>query len=265
MQTNTLEKVKRTDLFSIPPSMIIIVNENVRDSYPDEKFQLLKDSIKENGVLEPIHVRKTGDKYALTHGFNRMRAVWELVQEGFEIAFVKAIVSKVSEEEELIQHITLNSGEPLTHYEISKILIKLKNFGWKNRDIAKKLGYSEQLVSNLITFQEGASMEVKNAVSSGELKINTATELVRKSGSVTEQNEKISKARESSSSNGEKKRIVAKDLFEESMSLRERIEKVFELAEEQGVEDERIDFCKELIKLVSQKKNTPEAILTKIL
>lgn len=256
------QKVRRTDLYSIPPHLIFIDNENVRVGYPEEKFQVLKENIRQNGVLEPVHVRKVDDKYALTHGFNRMRAVWELVEEGCEIISVKAITSKMTEEEELLQHITLNSGEPLTPYEISQIFIKLKNFGWKNKDIANKVGYTEQQVSSLIKFQSEAGMELKNEVKEGNISITNAVKLVRQTNSVTEQNSKIAEVRESNSGN---RKIKAKDIFEESLSLRERLDKVFDLAEEQGVEDERIEFCRLLVKLASQSKNSAEKILSEIL
>ncbi len=121
--------VKRSDIWKIPPHLIFIETENIRDSYPEEKFTILKNGIKENGVLEAVHVRKTKDgRYALTHGFNRMRVVWELISEGHEILYVKACSSIINEEDELLQHLILNSGEPLSKYEISKILIKLKVF-----------------------------------------------------------------------------------------------------------------------------------------
>ncbi len=262
-QTTPELKVVRGNLFQVPPSMIVIENENVRDSYPEEKFQVLKDSIKENGVLDPIHVRKLRgeEKYALTHGFNRMRAVWELVEEGCEILNVKVIVSTLSAEEELIRHITLNSGEPLSKFEISKILVQLKAFGWKNKDMSKKLGYPEQEISNLIMFQNNASQEVKNAVKDGVMDINPAIMLVRESGSTVEQNVTLNTAKEKASKEN-KTKISSKDVLKK-MSLQDKFSKMVEIVQENDLlmEQDKGKMIEQLYYLLTAKDSTPESIV----
>jgi len=265
--TGTELKVVRGNSFSIPPSMIVIENENVRDSYPEEKFQVLKQSIKENGVLDPIHVRKLRgeEKYALTHGFNRMRAVWELVDEGFEIINVKAIISTLSAEEELIRHITLNSGEPLSKYEISKILVQLKAFGWKNKDISKKLGYTEQEISNLITFQTNASQEVKNAVKEGLIDINPAIMMVRESGTTQQQNVVLNIAKEKAIKEN-KTKIGSKDILSKKLTLQDKLSKVVEIIQENNglFETKSGKLIEQLFYQLNSKESTPETIIKQL-
>lgn len=250
--------VRRNNYYVINPSVIFIENENVRDSYPEEKFEILKQSIKENGVLQPIQVKKVGERYALSHGFTRMRAVWELIAEGVEITGVKAISNIVSDEEELVRHITLNSGEPLTKFEISKILVKLQGFGWKNKDMASRLGYTEQEVSNLLTFQSQGSMEVKNAVKEGIMDINPALALIREAKNTVEQNLILDKAKEVAKSENRTK-IKSNDVVSKKITFQNKFEKVLELASER--KSDKLQQLQELYALLTDKNKTPESIL----
>lgn len=257
------ERQPRTgDVFLIPPSLIYIETPNVRETYSEEKFQIMKESIKVNGVLDPIHVKKTKKGFAISHGFNRMRAVWELIEEGCEIVGVKSLMStKISEEEELFRHITLNSGEPLTKFEISKILIQLQVYGWKNKDMAHKLGYSEQEISNLITFQSQASMEVKNAVKEGVMDINPAIALVRETESTQQQNEVLAKAKEKVKSENRTK-IKSTDVLSKKLSFQDKMQKCIELGT--NVDSDKMKMLREMYALLSDKSNTPESILEKL-
>ncbi len=254
-------KVSKNDYFTIPPQMIYIENPNIRDSYPENDYLVMKESIKLNGVIEPIHVRKTPKGYALTHGFNRMRAVWELVEEGVEIIGVKAMSSKLSAEEELIRHITLNSGVPLSKYEISKVLVQLHGLGWKNKNLAEKLGYSEQEVSKLLTFQNQASMELKNAVKDGIMDINPALSLIRETENTQQQNEVLSKAKEKAKTENRTK-IKSTDILSKKLSFQEKMLKCIELNENGSPE---MVMLRNMYDLLSDKSNTPESIIEKLL
>jgi ParB family chromosome partitioning protein len=259
-------KVSKTDIYTIPPSMIYIENPNVRDAYPEQEYQNLKESIRINGVIEPIHVRKTPKGYALTHGFNRMRAVWELIEEGVQIVGVKAISSKLSTEEELVRHITLNSGVPLTKFEISKVLIQLQGFGWKNKDISAKLGYSEQEVSNLLTFQNQASMELKNAVKDGLIDINPALSLIRETENTKEQNVVLEKAKAKVKSENRTK-IKSTDVLSKKISFQDKMSKTIELFAEVPLLPEKKrdqELLTKLYELLLDKENTPEDIVKKL-
>src|ERR1700748_2783855 len=196
-QTEQLS-AKKSDIWKIPPSQIVIENANVREDYPADKRAALKASIKENGVHTPIRVSKIKgeEKYVLKHGFTRMALVWELIAEGCEILYVKAESAIINEEEELLQHIILNSGEPLTKYEISKVIVKLKGYGWSNKNMSEKTGYTEADISKLLSFQQNASTELKEAVAKGEVEMTPAMHLAKEAPEAKKQNEILAKARE---------------------------------------------------------------------
>lgn len=70
----------------IPVDQIEIPKDRVREDYPKEKFQDLKDSIRAVGLLQPVLVVGNGNgKYALEFGAHRYKAVCELHAEGITV------------------------------------------------------------------------------------------------------------------------------------------------------------------------------------
>ena len=223
-ETEASKKVNiQKNIYQPLVSHIVIENENIREDYSVEAFERLKASIKINGVIQPIQVKKKkGEEiYVLVQGFNRYRAVLELIAEGFEIERIPAMPVSYSLEEELLNHIVSNSGEPLTKYETSKVLVRLSNYGWSNKELSAKTGYSEMEISNLLIFQRQASTEVKKAVASNELAITTATQLVRETENVDEQNTKLSEAKAKKSD--DKKKITSSDILNSSKEKAKKI------------------------------------------
>jgi len=63
----------------IPVSSITVPEDRIREEYPEEKFQELKDSIRAVGQLQPILVIGNGDgRYVLEFGEHRHKAIAEL-------------------------------------------------------------------------------------------------------------------------------------------------------------------------------------------
>ena len=51
-----------------------------RKKFDDDKLKHLSDSIKVDGVLQPVVVRRKDDKYELIMGERRLQAVWQSSQ-----------------------------------------------------------------------------------------------------------------------------------------------------------------------------------------
>jgi hypothetical protein len=261
--------VKKNPIWKIPPAMIFIENPNVREYYDPEKKAILKASIKENGVLLPVRVRKVQgeDRYALTHGFTRMECVWELVEEGCEILYVKAESVIINEEEELIQHLTLNSGEPLTKYEISKLLVKLKGYGWSNKTMSQKTGYPETIISQLLSFQQNASNNVKESVAKGEIDMAPAMSMVKEHKTVEKQNEVLQKGKEQAAKTG-KKKVTGKQVLSKRLSQWDKYTQVMEIIDgDKNAYRGNMDLVniEKFFFLLNDGKSTPEEILKKYL
>jgi ParB family chromosome partitioning protein len=232
--TSSNEELKATKYASwkLPFEWIVIDRPNVRDSYDEEKYQALKESIRENGVQQAITVRKIKgeNKYSLSHGFTRYRAVKELREEGVDIPKILAFATEMNEEEELLFHITANSGAELTQAEVSKILVQLSKYGYTNKDLAKKLGYSEMKVSNLLAYQNKTAQAVKNYVAEGVISVSTATEIARQASSLSEQTEMIENVIKEKEATGKAKTVSLKEVtkkvkFDANARFGELIEK----------------------------------------
>ena len=140
METN---KTLKGDYYKIDPRNIVV--KEGFNSRVDFDLEPLKQSIKENGVLNPVTVVKFNDeegneKYRLVDGERRYRSVMELLEEGVEIARVPAIaVPKTTEADLLLQQVLRNEGKPFNEYELGIVCRKFEQFGFSRSEIAKKL------------------------------------------------------------------------------------------------------------------------------
>lgn len=145
------DEVSSSKMFRIPVHLIDVEDGfNNRLDYGSEKFDELRNSIRENGVQEPIRViphPKQKGRYLLREGHRRMKAVELLKKAGEEIRKVPAMIaSKETPEESLLRMVSSNGGKPFENIELGLTFEKLVNFGWAIKDIAKKTGYNENKV-----------------------------------------------------------------------------------------------------------------------
>ena len=131
-----------------------------RKEFNDERIYELSESIKINGLLQPIVVYKEENRYKIIAGERRFRAA-SLIN----LQKIPCIVKQVSETEflelsliENIQRENLNPIEEATAY------IKLINdFGYRQEDLAKNLSKSRSYISNttrLATLPEDIKQKV---------------------------------------------------------------------------------------------------------
>lgn len=178
--------VRRSDTYEVDPSTIIIDKGfNVRIPGPelDEHIRYLADSIKEEGVKEPLTCFIEGDKLHLTSGHCRIKAVEIAKSEGVEILTVPVrLEDRYSKEEDrVLSLITRNSGKSLSQIETGEVFKKLLKYGWILSQIAQKTSYSIQHVSNILTLS-GAPTEITDMVKDGKISSTLATDTVNKEG-----------------------------------------------------------------------------------
>jgi len=191
-----LKKIQKT--YDLPVNNIVVdFATNVRlgeDAYEGEDFEMLEASIKESGLHYPITVQqvKGSDDYRVVHGFRRTKAVLNLIANGADITHVPVNITRANDEQILLDHVTKNSGKPLTALELSTIFVKLRNYGYEIKEIATKTGHNYQKVRDLLAFDENATKRVKDAVKNGDITITAAREFSSGSfKSIDEQNEKF--------------------------------------------------------------------------
>lgn len=214
-----MENLKRKDIFKINPLDILVnFEDNPRADYgTEEDWGTLKESIRQEGVKEPVRIFQNNkeDGWSLAHGFRRVRAVLELIEEGEDIKEILAFKVTNNPETILLDHLSLNSGKPLNDVERSNIVLRLENFGYDPKEIARKTGMQLQKVYVLLRFAKEAKKELKDAVINGEMKFTTAMEVLRASIDHDQQNEILEKAREKKESEGSEI-IKGKDITEDS-------------------------------------------------
>jgi ParB family chromosome partitioning protein len=118
-----------------------------RKSVNDDRLKQLSDSIKEDGVLQPIVVRRNGERYQLIMGERRLRAA-KLAG----VPKVPAIVKDVKDVDSLRLALVENiQREDLNAVEVAHAYRALvASFGLTQSDLAKLIGRDRSSVANTL-------------------------------------------------------------------------------------------------------------------
>ncbi|MFC1704189.1 ParB/RepB/Spo0J family partition protein [Candidatus Omnitrophota bacterium] len=145
-----------------------------REEFDQERLKDLVASIKEQGFLQPILVRKVDSGYELIAGERRLRAAKTLA-----IQKVPAIVKSVSEENVLVMSIIENvQREELNPIEEAHSFQRLMNeFNFTQEKIAQSVGKDRASVSNILRLLKLPS-EIQEAVSKGSIRMGHARSLL---------------------------------------------------------------------------------------
>src|SRR5690606_5400028 len=138
MATTKEITIKRGELLHVDPRQITVENGyNVRDRLDNDE---LMESIKANGVTDPLVIRQDGDKVLLVQGHGRVDAGLRRIAAGENIISVPAITRKMNEEERTLDLFVSNSGLGLEMHEQGRIFKRLIAFGWDAKRIAASTG-----------------------------------------------------------------------------------------------------------------------------
>lgn len=170
-----MEEKKGDSLRELPVEYIQPGRYQPRSVFDEDRLQELADSIRAQGVVQPVVVRKIGDgKYELIAGERRWRAA--------QIAGlheVPAVIRDVSDEAtvamSLIENIQREDLNPLEEAAALKRLIE--EFSMTHQQAADAVGRSRASVSNLLRLLELAQ-EVKDMVDARLLEMGHARALL---------------------------------------------------------------------------------------
>ena len=144
----------------------IVPNKNQpRLDFYDDSIKGLAESIKQNGLLQPITVRKSGDKFELIAGERRYRAC--LLNGDSDI---EAIIMDSSDDESaklaLIENL---QREDLNAIEQAMAMQRImKSEDLTQVELADRLGYRQSTVANKLRLLKLPEY-IKNAISRGEI------------------------------------------------------------------------------------------------
>jgi ParB family chromosome partitioning protein len=136
-----------------------------RDSFDERRLKELASSIKRNGIIQPVVVRRKNDNYELVVGERRLRATRIAGKES-----IPAVVRELEEEDSLklalmenLQREDLNPLEEARGYRMLK-----KRFGYSDHEIGGLLGKNRSTVANTLRLLKLPD-EVKKLLESGKI------------------------------------------------------------------------------------------------
>lgn len=134
------EKVRYLSVHDVKP------NENQpRKSFDEDKISDLANSIKENGIIQPIIVREKGKGFEIVAGERRWRAAIKA-----ELKEIPCLVRELSDEQNMLLAIIENmQREDLNPIEEAEGLNQMiKTYGLTQEQVSKNVGKSRPYISN---------------------------------------------------------------------------------------------------------------------
>jgi len=140
------ERIQHVGLSDIIPTPL-----QPRTEFRGERLQELIESIRERGIIQPLIVRRNGQKFELIAGERRWRAAMEV-----GLSQAPVIIREASDQEVLELALIENlQREDLNPIEEANAFSRLAHeFGLKQEDIAKKVGKSRASVANSMRLLE---------------------------------------------------------------------------------------------------------------
>ncbi len=118
-----------------------------RTTFVEEDLEKLKDSIMEQGILQPVLVRRHNDTYELIAGERRFRAAQKA-----DFSHVPALVRELTDEQMLevsiIENIQREALNPLEEAEAYHRLIS--EFNYTQEMVAKRIGKNRSTIANFL-------------------------------------------------------------------------------------------------------------------
>jgi len=164
-----------TTLLSLDPREIKPNPQQPRHQFDEDALEELADSIRHDGVQEPVLVRRnTAGDYELISGERRVRASVMA-----DLATIPAICRDVSDRDllrlGLIENIQREDLNPIETARAYQQLID--DFGWTQEELADQVGKKRATVANILRLRQLAN-PVQDLVAEGQLTLGHAKALL---------------------------------------------------------------------------------------
>lgn len=158
----------------IPVDRIRASRTQPRQRFDEETLSALTESLRRNGMIQPLLVREHGEGFELIAGERRWRAARKA---GLET--VPAVVREATDEESfelaLIENVQREDLSPLEEAEAYRRLVE--EYSLTQEQIASRVGKNRATVANLLRLL-GLPEEIKERIANGELSMGHARALL---------------------------------------------------------------------------------------
>lgn len=164
------DKAVESSKSELPVSRIRPNPYQPRTEWDSEQLRVLSESIKENGIIQPIIVRKDTDGYEIIAGERRFRAACMAGLEKVPVLEREATDDEMLELA-LVENIHRSDLNPLERAKAYQKFIS--NFNLTQTDAAKRLGEDRTVIANHIRLLD-LPEEIKSMLSDGRLSMGHA-------------------------------------------------------------------------------------------
>ncbi len=155
------------DLIRFPPN-------SLRQS-SGQDFSELTNSIRQNGLLQPIIVRPRDNRFEVVAGCRRLEACRRLKHRKIK-TMIMELDDKAAYEIAITENVQRKTLDPLE--EATAFKKYCDEYGWGSQtELARKIGKSQEFVSHRIKLLD-LPQQVKNALTRNEISLSSAEELI---------------------------------------------------------------------------------------
>ena len=159
MKLNEQEIKKGGSILLIPVDYILPNPDQPRRVFSEKELNELAQSVKNNGIIQPLIVRKTDDFYELISGERRLRAA-KMVG----LSTVPCVLMSVSREKSALFSIIENiQRSNLFFFEEAESIETLLEYFNDSSELAEKLGKNQEIINNGIKFCN-INQEIRNEI-----------------------------------------------------------------------------------------------------
>lgn len=180
-----IEGVKTGNLFKVDPAQIEedpAFNIRLKDADYEERLEAYTQMFIAGSRCPPllVHVRDTS--IIAVDGHMRRRAAIRARESGADIRDVDCVQHLGNDADRVATMLCSGSGRTWSPIELLDGYRRLRNFGWSEREIANRVGKTEQHVRGVLDLAD-ADTAVQEMVRIGSISATEAIREVRKSGS----------------------------------------------------------------------------------
>lgn len=176
------------DLMDLDIDRIDPADEQPRGVFKEDKLEELAQSIRQNGIIQPLVVRRSGERFQLIAGERRWRAAQKA-----GLRSVPCIVKEVSEENvlelSLVENIQREELNPIEEANAFKNLLEKRDL--TQEEVARRVGKDRSSIANVLRLLK-LPPEVQQMVEEGQLSMGHARAIL----SIDSAEQQIAVARE---------------------------------------------------------------------